>query len=74
MLVIPANTSGLKLSSWVFDAHMEKDCARVRVKGAGIGTCSSWVSMENKLSNILRPVAEALPNLLVKKKPALWLW
>ena len=33
--------SVLKLSSWVFDARMEKDCPQARGKEAGIDTCSS---------------------------------
>ena len=41
---IPATTSGLKLTSWMFDGRKEKDCLFAPIKMAGIVTCSSWIS------------------------------
>ena len=53
--LIPAKTSGFnfKFSSWVFDGCMKRQ-ALTPVKEAGIDTCSSWISRENKLRRIQR--------------------
>ena len=48
MSLIPAKASRCKLSSWVFDGHIAKDCGWVPVKVAGIGTCSSCGSLRIK--------------------------
>ena len=51
--VTTAKTSGLKLSSWVFDATIAKDCGYARVKVAGTDTCSSaWISMDQEQRHI----------------------
>ena len=48
---------------------MEKDCLLAPVKEAGIGTCSSWISRDNKLRLIQRLVAAELAKSLVRNLP-----
>ena len=48
MSLIPAKPSGLKLSSWLFDGRVPKDCGYAPIKVVGTGTCCSWISISTK--------------------------
>ena len=70
MSLIPAKTSGLKLSSWVFGGRVPKDCGYAPIKVAGTGTCSSCISKDQEQK---RSVAAELAESLVRCPFTHWL-
>ena len=74
MSLIPAKTSGLKLSSWVFDGRVPKDCGYAPIKVAGAlapaprGSLNTKYQEQRRISD--QRVAAGLAKSLVVHLPA----